>query len=174
MPETITLLDVFGGGKRNTEEQQEIEWVRFDQPDIAVEGRVTFVNAKWDEERNRRRATVILETEDGKRLGISGTWTTFVRLITKSGIKKDDRIRLHYRGTLAQLEVTEPDYANAFKQAYESYMLWLKRRGRNIRFTKPPAGTKIFDMEVLYRAPEPEETGSEKEEVKAEIENIEA
>jgi len=174
MAEQITLLDVFGGG--NQEELPEVEWVRFDQPGISVEGRVTYVNAKWEElpdGRKRRRATVILETEDGNRLGISGNWTTFVRLILKSGIKKDDRIKLNYRGTLAQLEVIDKEYAENFKKVYESYMLWLKRQGRNITYTRPPENTKIFDMEILYRAPEPEDVEAEAEEIKEALDKLE-
>ena len=179
MVEQISLLDVFGGGTQN-QELPEVEWVRFDQPGISVEGRVVYSNAKWEElsdGRKRRRATVILETEDGKRVGVSGNWTTFVRLVLKSGIKKDDRVKINYRGTLAQLEVIDKDYAENFKKVYENYMLWLKRQGRKITYTRPPENTKIFDMEILYRAPEPtnepENTEAETEEIKQELENLE-
>ena len=173
MVEQITLLDVFGGPKRERQELPEVEWIRFDKPGISIEGRIIYVSTKWDEERNRRRATLILETEEGKRVGVSGNWTTFVRLINKANLKKDDRIKLYYRGTLAQLEVTDPEYAEAFKQVYESFMNYLKRRGRNIRYTKAPSNTKIFDMEILYRAPEPENTEAETEEIKQELEKLE-
>ena len=172
MAEKITLLDIFGS-RVQQKELPKTRWINFDTMGMEVEGRVLYVNVKWDEERNRRRATVILETEEGERVGISGSWTTFVRLIQKANLKKDDRIKIRYLGTLAQVEVVDAEYAKAFKEAYESYMEFLRRRGRNIRFTKPPAGTKLFELDVLYRAPEPEpETKPVDEETKEVIKQL--
>lgn len=170
MVEQISLIDIFGGNRKR-EPLPEVEWVKFDKPGITVEGRVTYVNVRWDEQRNRRRATLILETEDGNRVGISGSWTTFVRLIQKANLAKDDRVKITYLGTLAQVEVTDPEYAEAFKQAYESYMNYLKRRGRNIKYTKPPAMTKLFGMEILERAPD-EETEEQLQEVAEQLEQL--
>lgn len=172
MAEKITLLDIFGSRVKQ-KELPETRWINFDTMGMEIAGRVVYVNVKWDEERNRRRATVILETEEGERVGISGSWTTFVRLIQKANLKRDDRVRIKYLGTLAQVEVVDAEYAKAFREAYESYMEFLRKRGRNIRFTKPPAGTKLFELEVLYRAPEPEpETEPVDEETKEVIEQL--
>lgn len=174
MAEQISLIDVFGGERRR-EPLPEVEWIRFDEPGTTVEGRVIYSNVKWDDERHRRRATIILETEDGRRVGISGTWTTFVRLLLKANLAKDDYIRLHYLGTLAQVEVTDPEYAKAFKAAYEDYMNFLKRRGRKIRYTRAPPMTKLFELEILHRAPrkEPNETPSKAEEFEVALTNSE-
>ncbi len=169
MVEQISLIDVFGGNRKK-EPLPEVEWVKFDKPGITVEGRVTYANIKVDNN-NRLRATLILETEDGKRIGVSGGWTTFVKLIRKANLKKDDFVRIRYYGTLAQVEVTDPDFASAFKSAYENYMEFLRRRGRNIRYTKPPAMTKLFGMEILERAPD-EETEEQLQEVAEQLEQL--
>jgi len=173
MAEKITLLDIFGYRPRqDNQPQREIEWVRFDKPDTVIEGRVLRASVRWDEDRNRRRGTLILETEDGKTLGISGTWATFVRLLQKADLHRDDYIKLHYRGTLAQLEVTDPEYAKAFKKAYENFMLFLKKRGRPIKYTKAPIATKIFDLEIINRAKRPEEVKAEIAEAKEAVSDL--
>jgi len=173
MAEKFSLVDLVKNRVGNREPLPEIEWVRFDEP-TTVEGRIVSVNIKWSEDREgrkRRRATIILETENGERLGISGTWSTFVRLVRRANLTKDDYVRVTYKGTLAQLEVLDPEYARLFKEAYEDYMEYLKRQGRPIKYTKAPPLTKVFEIEVLSRAPRQEEENLE--EIKEEIEKLE-
>lgn len=167
MAETYTLDKVFEelGQPRNN--YPETTWLNELEPGQVIEGRVAYVGFKTVEGyegREERRVTLIIETEDGERIGISKAWSTLRKLVGAAKLKKDDRIRLTYLGTYDQVKVTDPEYAKAFAASYEAYA-----KRRKLKFTRVNGQTKLFNLEVLYRAPEPVDEKEEQDKIEGEL-----
>lgn len=154
MSEVYTLDKIFSN-MASENEFPATTWLNELEPGQVIEGRVVHVGFKTVEGydgREERRVTLIVENDEGERFGISKSWSTLRKLVGAAKLKKDDRIRLTYLGTYDQVRVTDPEYAAAFARAYETYA-----KRRKLKFTRVNGQTKLFNLEVLYRAPEPEE-----------------
>ena len=151
MAEKIGVLDVIKTAQPKTPEEPAISWVdrKSIKPGMSWEGSVEAYGEKTDtfewkgETRTVTSAYLILKHEDGTKTGMKFSWSQFRRLLKAANLNAGDKVRLKYLGTVSQQEVLNPELYDV-----------LINSGYN-------EATRLFEIEILERAPEPEEDKTE-------------